>query len=121
VNAFLDAKKELAAVYSTAKPLVGRLKLTAVKDQSVAMVRDVFQDKNLYLVDQLAGQIQEAILEIDGPARHRWQSLSWFEERWKVEANAGRDLIEQPRRLGTDLDHRFGLLLESRYAELVDG
>jgi hypothetical protein len=120
VNAFLDAKRELATVQSAAKPLVERLKLTSLKDQSVEVVRDIFLEKNVYLVDQLAGQIQEAILDIEGPARAGWQGLPWFEERWKTEATAGRNLIEQARRLATDLDYRFGLLLENRYAELVD-
>jgi len=121
VNTFLDAKKELAVICSAAKPTVERMKLTSVKDQSVEAVRDIFLGKNLYLVDQLGGQIQQAILDIEGPARNRWPGLCGFEERWKAEAAAGRNLIEQARRLGTDLDYRFGLLLESRYAELVDG
>jgi hypothetical protein len=121
VNAFLDAKKELDTICRAAKPAVERLKLTSMNEQSVAVVRDIFLEKNLYLVDQLAGQIQEAILDVEGPARSRWPGLCGFEERWKTEATAGRNLIEQARRLGTDLDYRFGLLLENRYAELVDG
>lgn len=120
VSGFLDAKTELTAICSAAKPLVERLKLTSVKDQSVRVVRDIYLDKNLCLVDQLAGQMQEAILDIEGPARRRWQGLPGFEERWKTEATAGRNLIEQARRLGTDLDYRFGVLLENRYAALVE-
>lgn len=121
VAAFLTAKKELEGVCRAAKPAVERLKLTSLKDQSVATVRDIFLEKNVHLVDQLGGQIQEAILDIEGPARSRWLGLPWFEERWRTEATAGRNLIEQARRLGSDLDFRFGLLLEGRYSELVDG
>jgi hypothetical protein len=121
VNAFMDAKRELAVICRVAKPLVERLKLTSVKEQSVAAVRDIFLEKNLCLADQLSGQLQEAILDVEGPARSRWQSLPWFEERWKSEANAARNLIELARGLGSDLDYRFGLMLENRYSQLAAG
>ena len=121
VNTFLDAKKELAGICGAAKPLIERLKLTPLRLQSVEAFRDIFLEKNLCLADQLSGQIQEAILDIEGPARTRWQGLPRFEERWKTESSEGRNLIELAKGLGSDLDYRFGLLLENRYADLVNG
>jgi hypothetical protein len=119
INTFMQAKHEAATIVGSTRQAVSRLQLTPISNQSLAPFRDAFIEKRLCLLDSAIGQIQSAIQDIDGPARSRWPNVPWFAERWKTEANIGRNLATDGRRLLNELDYHFGRLLEARYAALT--
>ncbi len=121
VPEFQEVKRRLLDLLNATKPLIERLNLTALRDQSIAKVLDIFEKRGFYQLDQLVGRLNSLIRDVEGPARRQWKTVFGFEDVWAKEVRECRDAMSTASRLRDDLDYLFGRLLEARYGELVPG
>ena len=119
VPEFQEVKRRLLDLLNATKPFIERLNLTALRDQSVAKVLDIFDKRGFYQLDQIVGRLNGLIRDVEAPARRQWKTVSGFEDVWAREARECRDAMSTASRLSDDLDYLFGRLLEARYGELV--
>ncbi|MGD0519577.1 MAG: PglZ domain-containing protein, partial [Thermoguttaceae bacterium] len=121
VPEFQEVKRRLLDLLNITKPLIERLNLTALRDQSIAKVLDIFDKRGFYQLDQIVGRLNGLIRDVEGPAQRQWKTVSGFEDVWVKEVRECRDAMSTASRLRNDLDYLFGRLLEARYGELVPG
>jgi hypothetical protein len=119
VPQFMQLRSSLGEIYTSTKPLVDRLRLTALKDQKIDNVRDIFIDKQVYAVDRLLGELHALKRDIDGPAKAQWRDVPGFEARWKAESANVDTAMDNTVRLLDELDYLFGRLMAERYDELI--
>jgi hypothetical protein len=121
VPEFQEVKRRLLDLLNATKPLIERLNLTALRDQSLNKVLDIFDQKGFYQLDQIVGRLNSLIRDVEGPAQRQWKTVSGFERVWTKEVAECRDAMSTASNLRNDLDYLFGRLLEARYGELVPG
>lgn len=75
VPKFMRLKGDLEEIYRTVKPLVDGFRLTALKNQDLSRIRNIFVDRKMHLMDRLTGEIHAFKRDIEGPARRNWQDV----------------------------------------------
>ncbi len=121
VPEFQEFKRRLLDLIGITKPLIERLNLTALRDQSIAKVLDIFDKRGFYQLDLIVSRLNSLIRDVEGPAQRQWKTVAGFEDVWAKEVRECRDAMSTASGLRRDLDYVFGRLLEARYGELVPG
>lgn len=119
VPQFRDQKRTLEQIVRNVKAALDRLRLTPPKELKLRHVLDVYDNAEAYRIESLLGGLNRLIVDIEGPARREWDLVPDFQQRWTVDVQACRDLMNRAGRLRDDLDFEFGRLLESRFLDIV--
>ena len=118
---FVQAKREMAGLVSHAGRALDALRLTAPRDLTLKRILGPFVEGGLCRADLVAGEIDNLIRDIDGPARPAWEGIPEIEQRWRLERQQAREDVASARKTLDSYDVLFGRCLESRYAELTPG